>query len=52
VRPFLINLFSDPAILRVPFFAHPWFGRIIAYARTKVATANLRFSAAVHYCWD
>jgi Ferrochelatase len=40
VRPLLINLFSDPAILRVPFFVHAWLGRIIAYAHTKVATAN------------
>ena len=40
VRPFLINLFSDPAILRVPFFVRPLLARIIAYARTKPATAN------------
>ena len=40
VRPFLINLFRDPAILRVPFFVRPLLARIIAYARTKPATAN------------
>src|ERR1700733_10155185 len=40
VRPFLVNLFRDPAILRVPFFVRPLLARIIAYARTKVATAN------------
>ncbi len=40
VRPFLINLFTDPAILRVPFFIRPLLARIIAYARTPVATAN------------
>lgn len=40
VRPFLINLFTDPAILRVPFFVRPWLARIIAYARTKPATEN------------
>ena len=40
VRPFLVNLFTDPAILRVPFFVRPWLARIIAYARTKPATAN------------
>lgn len=40
VRPFLVNLFRDPAILRVPFFVRPWLARIIAYARTKPATAN------------
>ncbi len=40
VRPFLVNLFRDPAILRVPFFIRPILARIIAYARTKPATAN------------
>ena len=37
VRPFLVNLFTDPAILRVPFFVRPLLARIIAYARTKPA---------------
>jgi ferrochelatase len=40
VKPFLVNLFTDPAILRVPFFVRPLLARIIAYARTPVATAN------------
>jgi protoporphyrin/coproporphyrin ferrochelatase len=40
VRPFLVNLFKDPAILRVPFFVRPFLARLIAYLRTKVATAN------------
>lgn len=40
VRPFLINLFTDPAILRVPPFVRPFLARIIAYARTKPATEN------------
>ena len=40
VRPFLVNLFRDPAILRVPFFIRPLLARIIANARTKAATAN------------
>jgi protoporphyrin/coproporphyrin ferrochelatase len=39
VRPFLINLFTDPAILRVPFFVRPLLARIIAYARAKPASA-------------
>jgi ferrochelatase len=43
VRPFLINLFTDPAILRVPPFVRPFLARIIAYARTKPATANYAF---------
>ena len=40
VRPFLINLFKDPAILRVPFFVRPLLARLIAVLRTKAATAN------------
>ena len=40
IRPFLVNLFSDPAILRVPAFVRPWLARVIAYARVKAATAN------------
>ena len=42
VRPFLLNLFSDPAILRVPPFVHPFLARIIARARVKPATENDR----------
>jgi ferrochelatase len=40
IRPFLVNLFRDPAILRVPFFVRPLLARIIALARLKPATAN------------
>ncbi|HYF09609.1 MAG TPA: ferrochelatase [Acetobacteraceae bacterium] len=40
VRPFLENLFTDPAILRVPGFIRPWLGRFIARRRTKEASAN------------
>lgn len=40
IRPFLVNLFTDPAILRVPFFVRPILARIIAWARVKPATAN------------
>ena len=40
IRPFLLNLFSDPAILRVPFFVRPMLARVIARARVKPATAN------------
>jgi ferrochelatase len=40
VRPFLENLFTDPAILRVPGFIRPWLGKIIARRRTKAASAN------------
>jgi ferrochelatase len=40
IRPFLLNLFRDPAILRVPFFVRPFLARIIAHSRLKPATAN------------
>lgn len=40
VRPFLENLFTDPAILRVPGFIRPWLGRFIARRRTKAAGEN------------
>ena len=40
VKPFLLNLFRDPAILRVPFFIRPLLARIIARARVKPATEN------------
>lgn len=40
IRPFLLNLFRDPAILRVPFFVRPFLARIITRARLKPATEN------------
>jgi ferrochelatase len=40
VRPFLVNLFTDPAILRVPGFIRPWLGRLIAWRRTTPAQEN------------
>ncbi len=40
IRPFLVNLFTDPAILRVPGWVRPWLGRVIAWRRTKPATEN------------
>lgn len=40
IKPFLVNLFTDPAILRVPSFIRPWLARIIARARLKPATEN------------
>jgi ferrochelatase len=42
IWPFLRNLFSDPAILRVPFFVRPFLARIIARLRLKPATENYR----------
>lgn len=40
VKPFLVNLFKDPAILRVPFFVRPLLARLIAALRLKAASAN------------
>ena len=40
IRPFLVNLFTDPAILRAPRWVRPWLGRFIAWRRTKPATEN------------
>ncbi|GGC26077.1 ferrochelatase [Siccirubricoccus deserti] len=40
IRPFLENLFTDPAILRVPGFIRSWLGRFIARRRTPTATEN------------
>ena len=40
IRPFLVNLFTDPAILRVNFVVRPFLARIIAAARVRPATEN------------
>ncbi|MBV9538072.1 MAG: ferrochelatase [Acidisphaera sp.] len=40
VKPFLRNLFTDPAILRVPFYVRPILARIIARARLRPASEN------------
>jgi protoporphyrin/coproporphyrin ferrochelatase len=40
IKPFLIKLFSDPAILRVPFFVRPFLARRIAGARLEPALAS------------
>ncbi|HTZ70629.1 MAG TPA: ferrochelatase [Acetobacteraceae bacterium] len=40
VKPFLLNLFRDPAILRVPFFVRPFLARLIAARRVEPASAN------------
>ncbi len=40
IRPFLLNLFRDPAILRVPFFVRPFLARIIARSRLQPASEN------------
>ncbi|MSO64689.1 MAG: ferrochelatase [Alphaproteobacteria bacterium] len=37
VRAFLHNLFSDPAILRVPAWVRPWLARIITARRAPTA---------------
>ncbi|MGE0719058.1 MAG: ferrochelatase [Alphaproteobacteria bacterium] len=40
VEPFLANLFTDPAIIRVPWPLRPLLGRLIARRRAPVARAN------------
>lgn len=40
IRPFLLNLFRDPAILRAPFFVRAVLARVIAYLRLRPARAN------------
>jgi ferrochelatase len=40
VRPFLTNLFTDPAILRMPAFVRQPLGRFVAWRRTKAASEN------------
>jgi ferrochelatase len=40
IRPFLLNLFRDPAILRLPFFMRLPLAQWIAQRRVKPATAN------------
>ncbi len=40
IKPFLVNLFRDPAILRVPPFIRPFLARLIARLRLKAASAN------------
>jgi ferrochelatase len=40
IKPFLVNLFTDPAILRVPFFVRPFLARAIARRRLVPAQAN------------
>jgi protoporphyrin/coproporphyrin ferrochelatase len=40
IYPFLLNLFRDKAILRVPFFVRPLLAWIIARSRLKPARAN------------
>ena len=40
IKPFLLNLFTDPAILRVPFFVRPILARVIAQRRLRPATAG------------
>jgi protoporphyrin/coproporphyrin ferrochelatase len=40
IKPFLLNLFRDPAILRVPRLVRPVLARIIARSRVGPAQAN------------
>jgi ferrochelatase len=40
VKPFLKNLFADPAIVRAPFFIRPFLANYIVKRRAKPATEN------------
>jgi len=40
IKPFLANLFNDPAILRVPFFVRPFLARALTRARLAPATES------------
>src|SRR5258708_9244899 len=42
IRPFLLNFFKDPAILRVQCFVRPFLARTIMRARLEPATAGYR----------
>ena len=53
VRPFLVNLFKDPAILRVPFFIRPLAGagdRVMPAPRPRART--MPSWAASLRCWN
>ena len=42
IRPFLLNLFTGPAVLRVPGWVRPWLGWIIASQRSRPASIARR----------
>ena len=50
IKPFLLNLFNDPAILRVPFFIRPFLARRIAAAGCNPLVPATRCWAAVRHC--
>jgi len=41
VRPFLVNLFSDPAIITLPTVFRPPLAHLIARRREKVAATSM-----------
>ncbi|MDE1883312.1 MAG: ferrochelatase [Rhodospirillales bacterium] len=40
IKPFRVNLFSDKAIIRAPWFIRLWLARLIAASSAKAAYAN------------
>ncbi len=42
VKPFRVNLFSDKAIIRAPWFIRVWLARLIAASSARAAVANYR----------
>ena len=53
IKPFLLNLFTDPAILRVPFFVRPFLAR--AHRARPAGSGHARTTrcwAASRRCWN
>ncbi len=42
IKPFRVNLFSDKAIIRAPWFIRLWLSRLIARSSAKAAVENYR----------
>ncbi|HTQ70363.1 MAG TPA: ferrochelatase [Acidocella sp.] len=42
IKPFRVNLFSDKAIIRAPWFIRVWLSRLIASSSAKAAVENYR----------
>ena len=40
IKPFRVNLFSDKAIIRAPWFIRVWLSRLIARSSAKAAYEN------------
>ena len=52
IRPFLLNIFTDPAILRVPFFVRPLLARRIARTGSSPRWRTMPRWGAGRRCWN